>query len=199
MAMTIRKLAPAFVVMTLALAGCKTVPTKSTPAAQAPATQQGSANAPSNAPANTQQPVSVSPVEFYIAQTEAGDNLTKITLPDGALYIQQQPVLTRADLTESAALVDKKGQNFVGLRFSPDGARKLTDISTSNVGKILALVVDRQLVAAPRISEPLNRGVLAFAVPTAQDANDLALRIRGQGAAGAAPGNDAPPPPPMTH
>jgi preprotein translocase subunit SecD len=196
MAMTIRKLAPAFVVMTLALAGCKTVPTKSAATPQAPTTQQG----PANAPENTQQPVSVSPVEFYIAQTEAGDNLTKITLPDGALYIQQQPVLTRADLTESAALVDKKGQNFVGLRFSPEGARKLTDISTRNVGKILALVVERQLVAAPRISEPLNRGVLAFAVPTAQDANELALRIRGQGGPGApAPGNDAPPPPPMKH
>jgi hypothetical protein len=193
MAMTIRKLAPAFVVMTLALAGCKTVPTKSVSPQQTPATPQAPANGPAATP---QQPVSVSPVEFYIAQTEAGPNLTKIALPDGALYIQQQPVLTRADLTESAALVDKKGQNFVGLRFSPDGARKLTDVSTRNVGKILALVVDRQLVAAPRISEPLNRGVLAFAVPTAQDANELATRIRGQGAA-LAPGNDAPPPPPM--
>jgi preprotein translocase subunit SecD len=196
--MTMRKLAPAFIVMTLALAGCKTTPSKqdtsassTTPAATAAPT------APTDGATPPRSAVPVSSVEFYIAQSEPGAGLTKVDLPDGSLYIQSLPVLTRNDLTESAALVDKKGQNFVGLRFSEEGARKLTDISTRNVGKILALVVERQLVAAPRISEPLNRGVLAFGVPTAQDASDLASRIRGQGAAPVgAPGAGAPPPMP---
>lgn len=186
MALTIRKLAPAFVVMTLALAGCKTTPNKAGSAA-APATTSAAAD---NA---SQQPTASSPVEFFIAQTEAGADLNKIDLPDGSLYMQRVAVLNRTDLTEAAALVDQKGQNFVGLRFSEEGARKLTDISTRNVGKVLALVVDRQLVAAPRIAEPLNRGVLAFGVPTAQDAAELAARIRGQ-APGAAPVPGAPAP-----
>ena len=43
--------------------------------------------------------------------------LTEVTLPDGKLYMEQQPVLTRADLTEAAQLVDREGNNFVGLRF----------------------------------------------------------------------------------
>jgi preprotein translocase subunit SecD len=195
MPMTMRKLAPAFIVMTLALAGCKTTPSKQDTSASSPLPATSSAPAaPATAPG---APAVVSTVEFYIAQSEPGAGLTKVDLPDGSLYMQALPVLTRNDLTESAALVDKKGQNFVGLRFSEEGARKLTDISTRNVGKILALVVERQLVAAPRISEPLNRGVLAFGVPTAQDASDLASRIRGQGAAPVgAPGAGAPPPMP---
>ena len=120
-----------------------------------------------------------SPVEFYLAQTEAAADAMQIKLPDGVLYLQRQPVLTREDLTEAAALVDKQGQNFVGLRFTEAGARKLNAISGQNVGKMLALVVERQLVAAPRISEPLNRGVLAFSVSSAQEANELASAVRG--------------------
>jgi preprotein translocase subunit SecD len=135
--------------------------------------------------------VGASTVEFYLAQTEAAADAMQIKLPDGVLYLQRQPVLTREDLIEAAALVDKQGQNFVGLRFNEAGARKLNQISGQNIGKMLALVVERQLVAAPRISEPLNRGVLAFSVASAQEANELSSAIRGGAAAASAAGTTA--------
>ena len=183
MSLNTRKWAPALAAMVVVLAGCKTAPTKDTPVTAAPG--QTSTTQPA-APA---QSMGMSPVEFYLAQTEAGQGLMEVKLPDGSLYMQRQAVLTRADLVESAALVDKQGQNFVGLRFSEAGARKLNEISSQNIGKMLALVVERQLVAAPRISEPLNRGVLAFSVSSAQEANELATAIRGDaGAAAPAPG-----------
>jgi preprotein translocase subunit SecD len=104
----------------------------------------------------------------------------EVKLTDATVYVQRQPVLTRADLTEAAALVDRQGKNFVGLRFSPEGARKLSQVSAQNVGKLLVLVINGQLVAAPRIAEPLNRGVLAFGVDTAQTATEIAARVRGE-------------------
>ena len=182
MSLNARKWTPALAAMVLVLAGCKTAPTRdgATPAAPG----QTSTTQPAPPPA---QSIGASPVEFYLAQTQAGPGLMEVKLPDGALYLQRQAVLTRADLTESAALVDKQGQNFVGLRFSEEGARKLNEISTQNVGKMLALVVERQLVAAPRISEPLNRGVLAFSVSSAQEATELATAIRGSAAGAPAP------------
>ncbi|WP_251862855.1 preprotein translocase subunit SecD [Achromobacter sp. Marseille-Q4962] len=176
MQLTLRKLAPALMVVTLALAGCKTAPTKSSGADATP--QAGQQQAPASSPATA------STVEFYVAQTQSAPGLVEVSLPDGKLYMQQQPVLTRADLTEAAALVDRQGKNFVGLRFSEAGARKLTEVSTKNVGNMLALVIDRELIAAPRIGEPLNRGVLAFSVSSAQAASEIAAKIRG----------DAPPP-----
>lgn len=182
MQLTLRKLAPALVVMTLALAGCKTAPTKPGAAAATPDT--AGQQQPSG-----QQPATASIVEFYVAQAQPGAGLVELSLPDGKIYLQQQPVLTRADLTEAAALVDRQGANFVGLRFSDAGTRKLTEVSSQNVGNMLALVIDRELIAAPRIGEPLNRGVLAFGVPSAQAASDIAAKIRGESApaAGAAP------------
>src|SRR5690606_34720048 len=141
---SLRKLAPALAVMSLVLAGCQTAPKKDADAAAQPQPQA------------TQQ-ATVSVVEFYVAQAQGGPGLMEVKVPDGSLFMQRQPVLTRADLTEAAALVDREGQNFVGLRFTEEGARKLNDVSSQNIGNMLALVIDRELVAAPRIAEPLNR------------------------------------------
>jgi hypothetical protein len=184
---------------TVLLAGCQTPGNKAgtgtTPAgtaAPAGATTPGGAPgtpAPSTAPSGSAS------VGFYIAQTDSAPDLMEVKLSDTSVYVQRQPVLTRADLTEAAALVDRQGQNFVGLRFSPEGARKLAQISSQNVGKLLVLVINGQLVAAPRIAEPLNRGVLAFGVDTAQTAAEIAARVRGDtpAAAGApASGTQAP-------
>ncbi|WP_376842820.1 SecDF P1 head subdomain-containing protein [Bordetella pertussis] len=174
MQLTIRKLAYTLAFSTLVLAGCTTASKKTDGQAATPADQASS------------QQASAASVEFYVAQAKAGDGLMEVKVPDGSLYMQRQPVLTRADLTEAAALVDRQGQNFVGLRFTEAGARKLNDISSKNIGNMLALVIDRELVAAPRIAEPLNRGVLAFGVPSAKAASEIAAKIRGDAGAPAA-------------
>ena len=154
MQLTLRNMAPALMVLTLALAGCKTAPTKN--AGDAAATPQtGQQQQQQQSPSAT-----ASVVEFY-GQDPGRPGLTEVTLPDGKLYMEQQPVLTRADLTEAAQLVDREGNNFVGLRFSESGARKLNDISSKNVGNMLVLVLDRELIAAPhrRAAEPWRAGV----------------------------------------
>ena len=80
MQLTLRKLAPALVVMTLALAGCKTAPTKSGAAATPDAAGQ-------QQPSGQQQPATASVVEFYVAQTQSAPGLVEVALPDGKLYI----------------------------------------------------------------------------------------------------------------
>jgi len=167
MQLTLRTLAPVFAVAMLALAGCQTAPTT------AGKQSGGTASAASH---------SISPVEFYIAYSQPGDGRSPVSLPSGTLYLQQRPVLTREYLTEAAAVVDRQGQHFVGLRFNEAGTRILADVSSHNMGNMLALVVNRELVAAPSIAEPLNRGALAFSVPSAQAAIKLAAEIRGDAA-----------------
>jgi preprotein translocase subunit SecD len=157
-------LAPA--ALLLALAGCSNVPLNN--------------NAAGGPQAVAAPAVVADPVDIYVAQSQAASGLTAVTVPGGVIYVQRVPVLTRADLTDAAAMVDQQGQHFVGLRFTDAGARKLAAASSNNMGRMLALVVGRQLMASPRITEPLNRGVLAFGVPTQQAALDIAARIRGE-------------------
>ncbi|AZY47921.1 SecDF P1 head subdomain-containing protein [Bordetella avium] len=184
MTLTMRKLAPAALIAVLALAGCAAPKSGDKPAASnAGQPPQAQAQAQTPAPAPATSPT----VEFYIATTTADPSLVAVPVADGTLYMQRTPVLTRADLSEAQALDDRSGQNYVGLRFNEAGARKLSDISTQNQGKILVLVIDRELVAAPRLTEPLTRGVLAFGVPSAQAAVAIAAKIRGDAAAAPKP------------
>jgi preprotein translocase subunit SecD len=176
MQLNLRTFAPVLAMALLALAGCQTAPIATSQQA-APAVEPAAVASPVTAPT----PPTTAQVEFFLAQSQPGDNLKSVDVPGGVLYLPSAPVLTRADLTEAAALVDRQGQNFVGLRFTESGARKLSDVSSRNVGKMLAVVIGRELVAVPRITEPLNRGQLAFGVPNAQSAASIAARIRGDG------------------
>lgn len=172
MQVTMRKLMPAALVAVLALAGCA-----------APKGADGTAKT-STEPATAGTPAATKPsVEFYIATNDETPGMTAVRVSDGTLYMQRMPVLTRADLSEAQAMADPQGQNYVGLRFTEAGARKLAEASSANIGKRLALVVDNELVVAPLIAEPLNRGVLAFGVPSVQAATSLAAQIRGEPAA----------------
>ena len=160
MRFTTRAAGAALLTLTVLLGGC-----------QAPGYQ--------SAQGTGQVPLTVSTVEFFVAQTAPAPGLMMQTLPGGTVYLPSQPVLTRGDLTEAAAVRDQQGRHFVALRFSESGAHKLNEVSMRNVGKPLAVVIDGRMVAAPRIAEPLNHGVLAFSVDSAATATAMAARIRG--------------------
>lgn len=133
------------------------------------------------------QVAEVVPVELFLARAQPSPGLVPVKVPDGTLYLERSAALTRADLSEAAALTSPQGQAFLGLRFNEAGAERLREITASNRGNLLALVIDRELITAPAIVEPLDRGVLTLTMPDLPTANDLAARIRASGGATAAP------------
>jgi len=204
----LRTLIPMALALVVALAGCKTTSQTQTEAAMQESqeaqtsTSSGPASPSAGASAGTDStprsstqaaaPAGASRVEFYLAQTNPGEGMTEVVLPDGKLYLQPEPVLTRSDLAEVAAVVDRQGNHFVGLSFTELGAHRLAEVSRNNIGSLMALVIDRQLVAAPRIAEPLSRGVLMFGTPDAESASRIAQAIRGSQAPAAVPSSPSP-------
>lgn len=167
MRLTPRAFLPVLLAATLVLAGCQNLSSTSRHTQPGPS---GQASA---------QDHLVQPVAIYLAQSAAGPDLVAVQVPEGMLYLQPRPILAREDLTDAAALVDAQGQPFVGLRLTQSGAQRLSTASHQNVGSMLALIIGRELVAAPRITGPLDQGILAFGVASTQAAADLAARIRG--------------------
>ncbi len=167
MPLTTRALLPVLLAAALALTGCQNLPSASR---QVSADPEGVLAADAH---------TVQPVAIYLAQTQPDPDLAPVQVPEGMIYLQPRPILTRKDLTDAAALADRQGRNFVGLRFTSQGAQRLRSAGQENVGAMLALVIGRELVAAPRIVAPLDEGILAFEVPSAQAAAGLATRIRG--------------------
>ncbi|HEX8931896.1 MAG TPA: protein translocase subunit SecD [Patescibacteria group bacterium] len=97
----------------------------------------------------------------------------------------KQTELTGTDLKLAAVTFDSQtGKPEVSLTFTTDGGKKFADITKRNVGKILAIALDDQLVEAPRVNEAIYGG---NAVITGTFTTDQAKMLQIQLNAGALP------------
>ena len=73
----------------------------------------------------------------------------------------------------------QQGQPVVSIRFDAAGGRKFGQLTTENVGKRFAIVLDGEVISAPVIREPIpgGNGVISGSF-TVETANDLALLLR---------------------
>lgn len=64
-----------------------------------------------------------------------------------------------ADLKEtSVGFNSQSGKPEVQLKFTPIGAKKFADITSRNVGKIVAITLDNQVIEAPRVNQAILTG-----------------------------------------
>ena len=77
------------------------------------------------------------------------------------------------------AFDNQNGEPIVTFRFNNVGARKFADITTQNVGKLFAIVLDNKVITAPVIRSPIlgGSGVISGGF-TVESGNDLSLLLR---------------------
>jgi preprotein translocase subunit SecD len=100
---------------------------------------------------------------------------------DGRKYLVEKRVLVSgADLTDAQPSFDPTtGQPDVTFRFNSSGARKFADVTSANVGKPFAIVLDNKVISAPVIQTPITGGSGQITGNfTVQSANDLAVLLR---------------------
>jgi preprotein translocase subunit SecD len=67
--------------------------------------------------------------------------------------------LSGSDLQETSVGFDQNsGKPEVQLKFTSQGAKKFADITTRNIGKIVAIVLDNQVIEAPRVNQAILTG-----------------------------------------
>lgn len=102
------------------------------------------------------------------------------------LLLERDAVLTGEALKNAQVRPDQLGLPEVALEFSPEGAKKFAQITTENVGRHLAILLDEKVQSYPRIREPIpsGEGVISgdFTEEDAQDLvrilnNPLSLRV----------------------
>ena len=67
-------------------------------------------------------------------------------------------VLTGTDLKDAKEQTDQSGQNLVALEFSDEGGKKFGDLTTKNVGRTIAILLDGEVLTAPNVKEPILGG-----------------------------------------
>ncbi len=103
--------------------------------------------------------------------TEAGE-------PVNEWVLRRRVELSGENLTDAQASF-QDNQPVVSFRFDTTGARKFADITSENVGRLFAIVLDDEVISAPRIQEPITGGSGVITGDfTVQEANELALLLR---------------------
>jgi preprotein translocase subunit SecD len=130
--------------------------------------------------ASSAEPLSVTPSTELVSPTAAPGTSQTLTptLPAKPAQIFHT-VMTGADLKNIQVTTSQTGEYQVAFELSGDGAKIFSDFTTQHVGKILAIVLDKRIISAPRINTPITdgRGVITGNF-TMQSANDLAIQLR---------------------
>ena len=108
------------------------------------------------------------------------EQLPMSTNPQATLDVLSDVAVDGADLEDAQASTDpQSGQWVVNFTLNSLGAREFSDVTTANVGRPFAIVLDGKIIEAPNIREPITGGSGQISGGfTPQSATDLALLLR---------------------
>ena len=95
------------------------------------------------------------------------------------IVVRRRVGVSGDNLVGAAPVIDQNNQPVVSLRFDAAGARRFGDLTTENVGRRFAIVLDGRVISAPVIREPIPGGSGQISGNfTFETASDLALLLR---------------------
>ena len=98
----------------------------------------------------------------------------------GSIVIKRAISVSGGDLTDAQPGFDQRtSEPVVNFKFNSSGARKFGQISTENVGRRFAIVLDNEVISAPVIREAIRGGSGQISGSfTVESANNLAILLR---------------------
>jgi preprotein translocase subunit SecD len=104
------------------------------------------------------QPVSV---EFRLADRTPAEGLTEMVFSGwgqkDTFYLHNEVLLSEEDIGVASVTTEQESP-AVAIRFSQVGTKKFADVTGSNIGRHLGMVVDGSLLSAPLIRDTITVG-----------------------------------------
>ncbi|QFT32272.1 protein translocase subunit SecD [Roseibium porphyridii] len=106
--------------------------------------------------------------------------LMSVDDPPIPYLLEEVPLLAGEDLVDAQVSFDQRNNEpVVNFRFNQSGAREFARISTQNVNRAFAIVLDNEVISAPVIREPITGGSGQISGNfTVDSANNLAVLLR---------------------
>ncbi len=100
--------------------------------------------------------------------------------PPQPYLIQNQILVSGEDLIDAQPGFEQQTREpVVSFRFNANGARRFAAATQANVGRPFAIILDNEVISAPRINEPILGGTGQISGGfTVQQANDLSILLR---------------------
>ncbi|MDF3062127.1 MAG: secD [Microvirga sp.] len=108
------------------------------------------------------------------------DQLPSKESPGQTMPIERRVIVEGGDLIDAQPGFDQRtSEPIVNFKFNIRGAQRFGAATSENVGRFLAIVLDNQVISAPRILQPITGGSGQISGRfTVQQANDLAVLLR---------------------
>ncbi len=99
--------------------------------------------------------------------------------PDPLAAYKEETGLTGADFKRAAVGFNQQtGEPEINITFNSEGAEKFAELTQRNVGKPIAIVLDGQIISAPRVSQEITDGNAVITGQfTIEEARQLALQL----------------------
>jgi preprotein translocase subunit SecD len=98
----------------------------------------------------------------------------------GPLPVERRVIVQGEDLIDAQPAFDSRtGEPIVNFKFNIRGAQRFGQVTTEAVGRPLAIVLDKKVISAPRILQPITGGQGQISGRfTVEQANNLAILLR---------------------
>lgn len=118
---------------------------------------------------------------FHLVDFDGGiDTLSLVNreFQDRKTSVKRRPILT-GDMLTNAQTAFQDGAPVVSFRLNGIGAKKFCDVTRKNSGKPFAIVLDKEIISAPRINEAICGGAAVITGDfSVQETTDLSLLLR---------------------
>lgn len=124
-------------------------------------------------------------LEFRMVAEQGADQGEVEQLPSAeqagqTLSIEKRVIVQGEDLIDAQPAFDSRsGEPIVNFKFNIRGAQRFGQATTESVGRLLAIVLDKKVISAPRIQQPITGGQGQISGRfTVEAANNLAILLR---------------------
>jgi preprotein translocase subunit SecD len=92
--------------------------------------------------------------------------------------VRKLAAVTGRDLRNAKPSLDENNRPAVGFSLTNEGSRKFGKVTGENIGRFLAIILDKRVRSAPRIDGRINDEGRIYGAFTTEEVNDLSLTLR---------------------
>lgn len=119
------------------------------------------------------------PIEIrLVVQEPGGGPAVVVEGGDGTLEVEPETLLGPSDFVSVGEVEWTEGKPGFNVALTPAGAEKYEQVSTENVGRTLAILVDGKVLMTPKILDPVRAQGFLLTVNSQTEAKELAAKVR---------------------
>jgi hypothetical protein len=96
---------------------------------------------------------------------------------DHTVWVSPTISLTSADILRAESTTDANGRRAVGVVFNEAGAKKMSELSTAQLNKLIAMVLDGKVIFAPKVRGAIVKEALITGPASSGLAAEVVQRI----------------------